>query len=93
MLVELLLQINSNYSLNKILECALWQRFLQEIDSTNFYELQLHYAMTIFLEFGEVTVEYFVYKKVFGIPPLCLLLLPFFEAFSIPVKNENTHKK
>ena len=41
MFVELMLQINSNYSLNTILECALWQRFLQKIDCANFYELQL----------------------------------------------------
>ena len=37
-----------------------------EISSMN---SNYQYVASIFLKFGEVKVEYFVYKKVFGFPP------------------------
>ena len=42
-------------------------------------------SFSIFLKFSEV--EYFVHKRVFNFPPFCFCCL-FFEAFSIPIKNE-----
>ena len=39
------------------------------------------------MKFNEITLKYFVYKRVFSFPLSCFYDL-FYEAFSIPVKNE-----
>ena len=49
------------------------------------------YVVTIFLKFDEVIVEYFAYKRfAYKRLPSVLLLLSFYEGFSIPVENEKS---
>ena len=47
-------------------------------------------ASIFFLKLGEVIVEYFVYKRVFGFPLFCFCYL--FMKFFLPVKNEKYSK-
>ena len=56
---------------------------MAEIFTESYYQ-----SSSIFLKFGEI--EYFAYKRVFGFPRFALL--PFYEAFSIPVKNKKSSK-
>ena len=70
----------------------LWPEFLQKIDYTIFHDLQLPlYIVWIFLKFGEVIVEYFTDKSLFGFSPFCLHYL-FMKLFLLHSKTKNTVK-
>ena len=80
--------MNSGYSLKATLEYVLWLGFLhQKIDCTIFHELQLHlYCFDLFeIWWGHSWI--LCLQKGAGLSSV-LLLRPFYEAFSIPVKNK-----
>ena len=49
------------------------------------------YIASIFFKFGEVTVEYFVYKSMFGLPPFCFYYI-FIKLFLFQSKTKNVVK-
>ena len=89
MCVELICCVlSSAYSVKATLEYVLWPEFLQKIKCTIFDEFLLSLVASIFLIFGEVMVEYFVYKTVFGFSLFCFYYF-FMKFFLFQSKTKN----
>ena len=80
--------LSSACSVKATLEYVLWPEFLQKIKCTIFDEFLLSLVASIFLIFGEVMVEYFVYKTVFGFPLFCFYYF-FMKFFLFQSKTKN----
>ena len=83
--------INSDYSLKATLECVLWPGFLRKIDCTVFHELQLPLCCFNPLEILWGHSWIFSLQKNVWFSSI-LNLLPFYEAFSNPIKIEKFSK-
>ena len=79
------------YSLKSTLQCVLRLEFLQKIDFATSMSTDYYYAPSLFLKFGEIIVEYIVYKSLFGFPLFCFYY-HFMKAFLILSKTKNLVK-
>ena len=80
---------NSGEILKATLEYVLWLEFLQTLQSS--ISSNYHYVTLIFLKFGKVIAEYYVYKIVFGFP-LFLFFYLFKKSFLFQSNTKSTVK-
>ena len=82
--------INSSYSLKVTLECFM-DGIYNKLTIHSSVNSNYRYVASVFFKFGEVIVEYFVYKRVFGFPPFCFSYL-FMKLFLFQSKTKNVVK-
>ena len=80
-------RVNSGYSLKATLEWVLRPDFYRGLTAQSSMSSNYHYVSSVIFKFDEIIIEYFFYKETLASLHF-LLSLPFYEAFSIPVKNE-----
>ena len=80
------------YSLKATLECILCRDLYRKLTVQSSIGSDYRLVASIFLRFGEVIAEYFVYKKLFGFPPFCFHYL-FMKVFQFQLKTKITSNK